>query len=157
MNTHKKESPNLSQSSALEPTDNGVSQRAYDIARQNREYKSETQETTVSLKIPISMTEKLRKLGSFLGLSTENILHSSIQYVISYVEIKKIEISTISSYSTFQEGDKYKNVSLELTGKVFEKLQQQKLLDSASSCAVLGSQILYSQLIENEIDFDRVG
>jgi|GEM_PF-5838433 len=157
MNTQNKESTNLSKSSASESVDNGVSQRAHEIFLRNHEYKNENEETTIVLKIPKSLQGELRKLGSFLGLSTESILLSSIQYVISYIEDKKVEITKIDEYSTFKEDESYKDISVELSGKVFEKLQQQSLLDSASNFAILGFKILYSQLIEAEIDFDKVG
>jgi hypothetical protein len=135
-------------------TMSGPSQRAHEIARQNSESHavadSEMTETTVSVQIPRPMRDKFTDLLDFLGLAADDLIHTSIQSIISYAQQKQIEIRQIRGYPQ----DKISESSdpfiqpVELSGNVFEELKQQDLLSDVSECAVLGIEFLYLRLIE---------
>lgn len=134
----------------------GVSQRASDIARQNREARnnaSECDRNLVQAKIPRSLTTKIRKLTDFMGLSANILLHTSIHLVLSYAKEKNLEIQTLQGYPSEQDFEDVSCYQLELTDQDFQELQTQELLEEVSQCAILGLEFLYLRLIE----LNRVG
>ncbi|MGC9527939.1 MAG: hypothetical protein ACP5D7_20575 [Limnospira sp.] len=139
--------------STVKDTMNGPSQRAHEIAHQNRESRtatdSEMTENTVLVKIPRAMNDKLTYLINFLGLATDDLIHASIQSIISYAQQKQIEIRQIGGYpqEKIPDSDHFTQ-PVELSGNVFEELKQQDLLSDVSECAVLGIEFLYLRLIE---------
>jgi hypothetical protein len=134
----------------------GVSQRASDIAHENRETQKNVSDADCNLveaKIPRSLIDKIRKLTDFMGLSANILLCTSIHLVLSYAKEKDLEIKEIQGYPSDQD---FKNVScykLELTDRDFQYLETQQLLEEVSQCAILGLEFLYLRLIE----MNRVG
>lgn len=163
MSINKPQTNHLTVSSSKPMTSNnqisGVSQRASQIANENRATRitnSGQTESTVEIKIPRSMQKQVRSLTSYLATSTENLLNSSIQYVISYAKEKQIEVKKIKGYP--QDKNHNSEVEeftqpIELNTKTFEELKRQDLLSEVSECAILGLEFLHLRLIE----LNRVG
>ncbi len=126
---------------------NGIYERGRRIADREREFRAangDSQETTVSVKIPRSMQTKVRTLSDFLDLSAKNLLNSSLKCVISYAKIKKIEIQQMDGYPKDKlSGTNNFTQTVELSRNVFDELNQQNLLSDVSECAVLGLELLY--------------
>lgn len=137
----------------------GVSQRASQIANENRSTRitnSDQAESIVEIKIPRSMQKQVRSLTSYLATSTENLLNSSIQYVISYAKEKQIEVKKIKGYpqgKTYDSDMEKITQHIELNTNTFEELKRQDLLSEVSECAILGLEFLHLRLIE----LNRVG
>lgn len=143
--------------SGLDVKDTDFLERAEDITRQHiesRKTEGENGKTVVRIKIPRSMQEKVRSLSKSLGISRDLLLNSSIQYIICYSQTKNIEIRKLNGYSGNEENnDEYIECKVELSGKVFEELETQKLLSDVSKCSILGLKLLYLKLIE----LDKIG
>jgi len=137
----------------------GVSQRASQIANENRATRinnGNQTESTVEIKIPRSMQKQVRSLTSYLATSTEHLLNSSIQYVISYAKEKQIDVKKIKGYSqgkTYNSEMEKITEHIELNTNTFEELKRQDLLSEVSECAILGLEFLHLRLIE----LNRVG
>ncbi len=136
----------------LNKATNGVSQRAHNIVEQHRENRAangENTETVVSMTIPLSMQAKFRNLNNYLALSTDNILHSAINYVINYAKDKEIKIQSLKGYpKEINSDDDCTTLKLELSQKIFDELENQNLLCDVSKIAILGVEIFYLRLIE---------
>lgn len=118
----------------------GVSQRASDIARENRESRQNVSDEDLNLvhvQVPRSLAAKVEELMDFTGLSAKNLFYMSVHLVLSYAKAKSLKIQDLQGYPDQQEFHDVSKYKLELSQQDFQELQTQELLEEVSQCVIL--------------------
>jgi hypothetical protein len=147
-------SDSLSGKLDLQEQNSAVFQRAVDMS----EVDSRTnlnKERVVTVQFNSSTKRKIDSLCHVLGTSTDDLLMSSLQYIICYSQTKNIELKKMKGYSEMEANNNNDSFEqeIELGIEIFQELTKQNLLSDVSKCLVLGLGLLYLRLIE----LDKIG